>query len=276
MKQGLNRGDLHLRERNSRRRIKALPVRSLAPNILTVLALSAGLTAIKFAIDGEFRTAIAAIVVAGGLDGLDGRIARLLKGTTKFGAELDSLSDFANFGFVPVTVAYIWSLNELGGVGWIVVLTFCICSALRLARFNVSAEDPDRPAWKSEFFIGVPSPAAAGLCIAPFFPYFLGFEAVREWAPLLAVYTIFVSLLMVSQIPTYSGKIMKIKREHVLPMLLMVALFAALLFMYPWYTLSGCAITYLITIPMSMWSYKEKLAQNGETEEAIGPGEFME
>ncbi len=276
MTQGLKRGEASLQKRNPRRRIKALPVRSLAPNILTVLALSAGLTAIKFAIDGEFRTAIAAIVVAGGLDGLDGRVARLLKGTTKFGAELDSLSDFANFGIVPVTIAYLWSLNALGGLGWIVVLTFCICAALRLARFNVAAEDPDRPAWKSDYFVGVPSPAAAGLCIAPFFPFFLGFEAVQDWAPLLAAYTVFISLLMVSQIPTYSGKGMKIKGELVLPMLLLVALFAALLFIYPWYTLSCCAIAYLISIPISMRSYKIRAVKFADQEEEIEPDAFID
>ncbi len=276
MRPGIERRTARAGKRTPRKQIRDLPVRSLAPNILTVLALSAGLTAIKFAVDGEFRTAIAAIVVAGGLDGLDGRVARLLKGTTKFGAEFDSLSDFANFGFVPVMIVYLWSLNQIGGVGWIVVLTFCICCALRLARFSVSVEDPDRPAWKSEFFIGVPAPAAAGLCIAPIFPYFLGVEAIRDWAPLLAVYTVFVSLLMVSRIPTYSGKTMKIKREYVLPMLLMVALFAALLFIYPWYTLSACALVYLATVPVSMWSYRKKLARSGAPHEDMVPEEFVD
>ncbi len=239
------------------RRLKPLPVRSLAPNILTVLGLCAGLTAIRFALEGRYETAIFAIVVAGILDGLDGRIARLLKGASRFGAELDSLSDFANFGIVPVTVLYLWTLQGLGGIGWIVVLAFCICCALRLARFNVTTEDPDRPVWKRDYFVGVPAPAAAGLCIAPFFLGFLGFSSIREWPLFIAIYVGLISFLMISQIPTFSGKGLKVRRDQVLPLLLLVALFAALLLIYPWQTLTASALIYMGTIPIAVLKYRQ-------------------
>ncbi len=242
------------------RRLKPLPIRSLAPNILTVLGLSVGLTAIRFALEERYEAALSAIVIAALLDGLDGRVARLLKGATRFGAELDSLSDFANFGIVPIMVLYIWSLNNLGGVGWIVGLVFCICCALRLARFNVASEDPDRPAWKRNYFVGVPAPAAAGLIISPVFLDFLGFQSVREWPLFLAIYVGVISFLMVSQIPTFSGKGMKIMREQVLPLLLLVALFAAMMLSYPWQTLTACAVLYLISIPLAVLSYRKNLA----------------
>jgi len=239
------------------RRLKPLPVRSLAPNILTVLGLCVGLTAIRFALEERYEAALSAIVIAALLDGLDGRVARLLKGATRFGAELDSLSDFANFGIVPVMVLYVWSLHSLGGVGWIVGLTFCICCALRLARFNVALEDPDRPAWKRNYFVGVPAPSAAGLIISPMFLDFLGFHSVREWPIFLALYVAMISFLMISQIPTFSGKGLRVTREQVLPLLLLVALFAAMMLIYPWQTLTGSAVVYLISIPLAVINYRK-------------------
>ncbi len=253
-----------------RRRLKPLPIRSLAPNILTVLGLCVGLTAIRFALEDRYEAAMSAIVIAALLDGLDGRVARLLKGATRFGAELDSLSDFANFGIVPIMVLYIWSLHGLGGVGWIAGLAFSICCALRLARFNVALEDPDRPAWKRNFFVGVPAPAAAGLVISPVFLDFLGFSSVREWPLFLAIYVGVISFLMISQIPTFSGKGIKIMREQVLPLLLLVALFAALMLIYPWQTLTASALLYLISIPLAILNYRKNLAnwtaQSGDKE----------
>lgn len=247
-----------------RRMRRPLPLRSVAPNILTVLALCSGLTAIRFALDNDFKSAIIAIVVAAVLDGLDGRVARLLKGSTKFGAELDSLSDFANFGVVPVTVLYLWTLQYLGGLGWIVVLAFSICCALRLARFNVMEEDPDRPVWKGNYFVGVPAPAAAGLCITPFFLDFLGVTWMRDMSLLIAVYIGAVSFLMVSRIPTFSGKGIKVKGEQVLPLLLMVALFAALLLIYTWQTLTAVGLTYLASIPLSVYRHGLHMKASGE------------
>jgi CDP-diacylglycerol--serine O-phosphatidyltransferase len=242
----------HTERRRLRRLRRPLPVRSITPNVLTILALCAGLTAIRFALENDFKSAIGAIVIAAFLDGLDGRVARLLKGATKFGAELDSLSDFANFGVVPVMVLYLWTLDTLGGIGWIVVLAFSICCALRLARFNVMVEDPDRPAWKRNYFVGVPAPAAAGLTLMPFFISFLGGEGIREYSFLIAVYVGFIAFLMVSRTPTFSGKGFKVGGDQVLPLLLGVALFAALLLIYAWHTLLAIGVLYLSSIPLSI------------------------
>src|SRR5438094_8393731 len=146
---------------SKRRRFRPIPVRTLVPNLITLLALCAGLTAIRLAIEAKLEWAVAAIVFAATLDGIDGRVARMLKGTSRFGAELDSLSDFVNFGVAPALILYFWGLHELRSVGWIAAMVFAICGGLRLARFNVMAEDPDRPAWASNFFVGVPAPMGA-------------------------------------------------------------------------------------------------------------------
>ena len=156
---------MSLRRRN--RRLRELPVNSLIPNILTVLALCAGMSAIRFAMQERWELAVAAIIVAGILDGLDGRMARLLKGATKFGAELDSLSDFIAFGVAPALVVYMWSTEALGGVGWVAGLAYSTCCALRLARFNTALEDPDRPAWANLFFAGMAAPAGAYAALLP-------------------------------------------------------------------------------------------------------------
>lgn len=265
-----------LRVRRPLPKIRPLPVRSLVPNMLTILALCAGLTAINFALGGDFRSAVIALTLAGVLDGLDGRVARLLDGATRFGAELDSLSDFANFGVAPVIVIYLWSLSDLGGFGWIVVLSFCICCALRLARFNVAMEDPDRPVWRQNYCVGVPAPAAAGLCIAPFFLSFLGVEGIRDWSFFLALYTLFISFLMISQIPTFSGKGLKVKREQVLPVLLLVALFASLLLIYPWQTLATCAVVYWVSIPVAVRWYNKDRARSLLVEAEVTPDDMMD
>src|ERR1700693_5749025 len=144
-----------------RRRFKAIPVRTLLPNLITLLALCAGLTAIRLAVENKLELALAAIVFAALLDGIDGRVARMLKGTSRFGAELDSLADFVNFGVAPALILYMWGLNEFKSVGWIAALVFAICAALRLARFNVMIEDPNRPAWAANYFVGVPAPGGA-------------------------------------------------------------------------------------------------------------------
>ncbi|MBT3535221.1 MAG: phosphatidylcholine/phosphatidylserine synthase, partial [Rhodospirillaceae bacterium] len=156
-----------MRMRRRNRRLRELPVNSLIPNILTVLALCAGMSAIRFAMQDKWELAVAAIIVAGILDGLDGRMARLLKGATKFGAELDSLSDFIAFGVAPALVIYLWSTEVLGGIGWIAGLAYSTCCALRLARFNTALDDPDRPAWASYFFTGMAAPAGACMVLLP-------------------------------------------------------------------------------------------------------------
>src|SRR5450432_4561608 len=157
-----------------RRRFKAIPVRTLVPNVITLLALCAGLTAIRLAVEDKLEWAVAAIVFAALLDGIDGRVARMLKGTSRFGAELDSLADFVNFGVAPALILYFWGLQELKSAGWIAALVFAICAALRLARFNVMIEDPDRPAWAGNYFVGMPAPAGAITVLLPIYLNFLG------------------------------------------------------------------------------------------------------
>ena len=157
-----------------RRRFRRIPVRTLAPNLITLLALCAGLTAIRMAFEDRYVLALAAIVFAAILDGIDGRLARFLKGTSRFGAELDSLSDFVNFGVAPALVLYFWGLHDLKSAGWIAAMTFAICAALRLARFNVMIDDPDRPAWTGNFFVGMPAPAGAITVLLPIYAAFLG------------------------------------------------------------------------------------------------------
>ncbi|MGH6675897.1 MAG: CDP-alcohol phosphatidyltransferase family protein, partial [Xanthobacteraceae bacterium] len=157
-----------------RRRFRRIPVRILVPNVVTLLALCAGLTAIRLAFENRYGLALAAVVFAAILDAVDGRLARFLKGTSRFGAELDSLSDFVNFGVAPALVLYFWGLHELKSVGWIAAMVFAICAGLRLARFNVMLDDPDQPAWASNFFVGMPAPAGAITVLLPIYASFLG------------------------------------------------------------------------------------------------------
>jgi CDP-diacylglycerol--serine O-phosphatidyltransferase len=198
-----------------------MPIRTVIPNALTVLALCAGLTAIRFALEARFEAAVAAIIIASVFDALDGRVARLLKGTTRFGAELDSLTDFVNFGVAPVIVLYLWSLNQIGGIGWIAVLGYAVCCALRLARFNVALEDPDKPAWAGNYFVGVPAPAGAMLVMIPLYLTFIDVPDIQGLPLLVAAHCFFVAFLMVSRIPTFSGKRigLRIKRDMVMPIL---------------------------------------------------------
>ncbi len=196
------------------------------------------------------------IIVAGIFDGLDGRSARLLKITSKLGAELDSLSDFLSFGVAPAVLIYLWSLNQVKAAGWALALLFATCCALRLARFNTELEDPDRPAWMSRFFTGMPAPAAAGCALIPLLMAF-AFDATwpRIWA-LNAAMMVFVALMMVSRIPTFSIKtvVVRVKPEWVLPTLIFVGLFVAALSSAPWHTLLAVGVIYLASLPLGWWS----------------------
>jgi len=246
-------------ERKPRQRVFArgqVPVRVLIPNIFTLLGLCAGLTAIRMAIEHRWDMAVAALVFAAFLDGIDGRIARLLKASSRFGAELDSLADFVNFGVAPAIVMFNWALDDLRSMGWIAVLVFAVCAALRLARFNVALEHPDLPAWKSSYFVGVPAPAAAIILLLPIYAQDLGLH-VPSLTPLVFFYTLAVALLMVSRVPTFSGKLIgqRIAREHVLPIFVLAAVFVGVLLTYPFYTLAIGSLTYLALIPLSAYRY---------------------
>src|SRR3954466_13593828 len=170
-----------------RRRLRAIPVRTLVPNLITLLALCAGLTAIRLSVEDKLEWAVAAIVFAALLDGIDGRVARMLKGTSKFGAELDSLADFVNFGVAPALILYFWGLHELGHAGWIAAMVLAICAGLRLARFNVMIDDPNRPAWAGNFFVGMPAPAGAITALLPIYVYFLGLLGTPRFSVVAAV-----------------------------------------------------------------------------------------
>src|ERR1700719_1209270 len=192
------------RLRLPKRRFRRIPVRTLVPNVITLLALCAGLTAIRMAFENRYVLALAAIVFAAMLDGIDGRVARMLKGTSRFGAELDSLADFVNFGVAPALILYFWRLHELKSAGWIAALVFAICAALRLARFNVMIEDPNRPAWAGNYFVGVPAPAGAITVLLPIYMQFLGVPHSDFVALVTFLYTLAIAFLMVSRLPVFS------------------------------------------------------------------------
>ena len=242
-----------------RRRFKAIPVRTLLPNLITLLALCAGLTAIRMAVENRLDMALAAIVLAVLLDGIDGRLARMLKGTSRFGAELDSLADFVNFGVAPALILYFWGLHELKSAGWIAALVFAICAALRLARFNVMIDDPNQPAWAGNFFTGIPAPAGAITVLLPIYLNFLGVSngLVTVW--LTFFYTVAIALLMVSRLPVFSGKRVgkRVPPELVLPVFVVVVLFFALLISYPWEVLTVGTLAYLGCLPLGWLSYRE-------------------
>ena len=240
------------------RRFRRVPVRMLAPNFVTVVALCAGLTAIRMAFENRYGLALAAIVFAAILDGIDGRLARLLKGTSRFGAELDSLADFVNFGVAPALILYFWGLHDLKSGGWIAAMGFAICAGLRLARFNVMSADPDRPAWTGNFFVGVPAPAGAIIVLLPIYMAFLGLPRSQflTWATL--VYTLAIAWLLVSRLPVFSGKRIgtRVPPEMVGPLVMVLVLSVALLIAYPWVLLTIGTLAYLASLPFGWLSYR--------------------
>lgn len=244
---------------------RSLPINSLAPNMLTVLALCAGLTSIRFSLNESWQLAVMAILVAALFDGLDGRIARLLKGTSKFGAELDSLSDFVCFGVAPSILLYRWTLSDLGGVGWILVLAFSVCCALRLARFNTALDSANQPTWMANFFTGVPAPAAGGVVLLPVALSFQGAETFFHLPLISAFMVAAVAFLMVSRVPTYSFKKIRVRREYILPVLIVVSLLAAVIWSYPWLTLTVIGVLYVASFPLSIASYKRYAAAEDDT-----------
>lgn len=244
----------------SRSRLKLMPRRSLAPNVVTVLALCAGMSSMKFALSGRWEMAVGAIFLAALLDTLDGRVARMVKGTSRFGAELDSLADVISFGVAPAMLIYLWTLSTLGGIGWVLALAFAVCCALRLARFNVMSTNDQPP---SAYFVGLPSPMAAGLAL---WPLVLSFQfpdsvfAQPSWvAPYVAPYFALVGLMMVSRIPTFSLKRLKVNGDMMLPSLLFVGLLAASLSVYTWGTVSFACFAYLLSVPFSIYAARKSV-----------------
>ena len=253
---------------------KRIPVRLMVPNFFTLLGLCAGLTSIRMGIEGRYDIALGAIVFAALLDGIDGRVARLLKASSRFGAELDSLADFVNFGVAPAFLIYNWGLGGLKSAGWICVMMFALASAMRLARFN-AAIDEEKPRWQSNYFIGMPTPAAAIVVLLPVYIDASGFADVRGSPVLIKAmlaYVIAIALMMVSTVPTYSGKLIgeRMPREWVLPAIFSAIGFVALLTTYPYETLAGATFAYLGSIVWSYRRYQGKLEQDEIAKPAAG------
>ncbi len=236
---------------------KRISYRVIAPNLVTLLGLAAGLSAIRMAIEDRMEMAVILILVAAVLDGLDGRLARFLKGTSKFGAELDSLTDFVNFGVAPAIMLFLWGLNDFRSLGWIASLIFAISAAIRLARFNAALDDPEKPLWHQRFFTGVPAPAGALIGMLPIYLSFLGLGANYITQLPVILYIVFIGLLMVSNLPTYSGKTIgrSVPVEWAVPIIIISVLLVALLVTYTWWFLTLGALIYLFIIPLSWRSF---------------------
>jgi CDP-diacylglycerol--serine O-phosphatidyltransferase len=269
-------------KRRSRRKIrrgvprfKGLSISKLIPNMITVGATCAGLTGVRFALQEKWEFAVVAIIVAAVLDALDGRMARLLNSASDFGAELDSLSDFVAFGVSPALILYFWTLNSLGGIGWAVTLFLAICCGLRLARFNTNIGK--LPPYAYNYFTGVPAPAGAGLALLPLMATF-AFEVELLREPLIvAVWSVIAALLMVSRLPTFSFKKVKIPTAAILPLLVVVGLLVAGMAGAPWRTLTLVGLVYIISFGYSAYSYRRLKAEaermHGERDSGNDSGE---
>jgi CDP-diacylglycerol--serine O-phosphatidyltransferase len=257
-------------------RIREIPLRMIVPNVITVLAICAGLSGIRLAFDGRFETAVIMVLVAAFLDGIDGRTARMLKATSKFGAQMDSLADIVNFGVAPALVLYAYVLDGARGLGWIAALLFAIACGLRLARFNVMGEDPNPSGWHADYFVGVPAPAGAVLVLLPAYLGFLGVERTPLFAYVSTVYAVLVAMLLISRLPVYSGKGIgtKVHRDIVLPLILIVVLYVSLLANYTWETLSVSALIYLGSLPFGFRAYSRRAEKEGTGPEPDAEGEL--
>ena len=260
------------RRRLRRRRLfrnPKVPVRMLVPNFFTLLSLCAGVTGIRMAIDQRYDIALLLIVLAALIDGIDGRLARALKAQSRLGAELDSLADFVNFGIAPAIVVYTWGLGGMRDFGWIAVLVFASCMGLRLARFNAML-DTEKPRWQSNYFTGMPAPAGAITVLFPLYVDALGLIDIRSHPLFIALYTLAMAFLLVSTIPTFSGKLLgeRIKREWVPPIFGALALLFGLLVTYPHATMTFVAMAYLAIIPLSWRRFRQLAARDRADAEA--------
>lgn len=252
---------------------RGIPLRAVVPNAVTALALCIGLTGVRFAIAGEWDSAIYAIVAAAVLDGMDGRIARALRGQTRFGAELDSLSDVIAFGVSPAIILHLWSLQHLPRFGWVFALAYAACMALRLARFNARIDVEDQPHKSAGFLTGVPAPVGAGLLLLPIY---LWLASDRDWGwlqdwRLVAPWAAFVAFLVISSIATFSWGSLRLRRNIRLEAIVLIAILGGALVSAPWHTLSVAALVYLAMIPFSMMSYAKVKRQRARQAAAEPP-----
>lgn len=257
-------------------RLREIPLRLMIPNLITVLAICAGLSGIRLAFENRFELAVAMVLLAAFLDGIDGRVARLLKATSSFGGQMDSLADIINFGVAPALVLYVFLLDQARSIGWIAALIYAIAAGLRLARFNVMAERPVKASWQSEYFVGVPAPAGAMLVLLPVYIGLLGLAPDRIFALIASAYTVLIALLLVSRLPVWSGKSenSRVRRDLVLPAILLVVLYVATLMTYTWETMVVTALAYLISLPFGARAWQRKYGDWQVPQEGDGlPGD---
>ena len=253
---------------------KKTNARVILPNMLTLIGVCIGLSSIRFALDGKFEFAIIAIMFAALIDGLDGRIARLIKGTSKVGKELDSLTDMISFGVAPAFIMYFWKLNTLGRFGWLVCLIYVICVALRLARFNVNSNQ--EPSWRDNFFEGVPSPAGGILVLTPLIISLTDFNYVQlNYDIIVPAFFIITSLLLISKFPSYSFKKIVIQRKATIFLLFGIVLFFGLLLIYPFNIIAVSAVVYLLILPISFFHY-QKLKKQNQDKDSIEEDDDLE
>ncbi len=260
--------DPHGKDAHRGPRLREIPVRLVWPNLITVLAICAGLTGIRLAFEGRFENAVVMVLIAAFLDGIDGRVARMLKATSRFGAQMDSLADIVNFGVAPALVLYVYLLDEARAFGWMAALLFAIACGMRLARFNVMSETPGNAGWQSDYFVGVPAPAGAVLVMLPIYLGFLGLEKTTPVVYGSAVFTVFIAFLLVSRVPVFSGKNsgQRVRGDMIMPLLLLGALYVLFLASFVWETMAVTAIAYLVFLPVSARRYRKRTEQERKRE----------
>ncbi|AQX27797.1 MULTISPECIES: CDP-alcohol phosphatidyltransferase family protein [unclassified Bartonella] len=253
------------------RRRSPIPMRYIIPNIITILAICAGMNGIRLAFENCYESAILVLLLAAILDGADGRVARLMDGTSSFGAQMDSLADVINFGVTPALVVYSFILTQAHQVGWVAALVYCVACCLRLARFNVMLEDADIPEWQKNYFIGIPAPAGALMLLLPIYLGGIGLVPNWGWALFFSFYTLVIAFLLVSRLPVWSGKTIghNLRRDIVIPCMLAIVIYVGFLATYMWYTLLITVICYMAFLPYSAWIYNKRAALEGKTKNII-------
>lgn len=241
-------------------RLRDISLRMMVPTIITALAICAGLTGIRLAFEQRFELAVAMLLLAALLDAVDGRAARLLKTSTKFGAHMDSLADIVNFGVAPALVLYAYLLDQITSLGWIAAMIYAIAAGLRLARFNVMEDRIDKASWQADYFLGIPAPGGAILVLLPVYLGFLGVEPGPVVAYVASVYTLLIAFLLVSRVPVYSGKSLgqRIRRDLVFPLLLVIVLYVALLMTFTWQTMTASTLLYLFSLPFGARAWRKR------------------
>ncbi|WP_254493788.1 CDP-diacylglycerol--serine O-phosphatidyltransferase [Bartonella sp. B1099] len=244
------------------RRRSSTSMRYVIPNIITILAICAGMSSIRLAFENRYEAAILMVLLAAVLDGADGRIARLIDGSSSFGAQMDSLADIVNFGVTPALIVYSFILNQAHHIGWVAALVYCVACCLRLARFNVMLDNADIPQWQKSYFVGVPAPAGALLLLLPTYLGALGLVPNWGWALFFSLYTVIIAFLLISRLPVWNAKTIdqNLRRDIVIPCMLVIVIYVGFLATYTWKTLLITAVSYMIFLPCSFIAYNKRAA----------------